>query len=188
MGMPEGQMQGQPVPVAAMAGENVRGCPPLSREVQRERCLAAASEMKEFLLNAPQRVDTERLTYLLEAYKEFDYEPTDVLRAQFFAKLLHKRTIFIDQNPLVGTVTGHHAGVYVYPEWDSQWIRHVRRLPGKRPARVRGRPPLLPLLFHQHRRHRRGQRPARTRKAPWPWSARRPRPSTRRATAPTTST
>ncbi|MEA4858180.1 glycyl radical protein [Solidesulfovibrio sp.] len=122
MGTSEGQMQGQPFSGTAMPGESVRDCPPLSREVQKERCLAAAAEMKEFLLTAPQTVDTQRLVYLLEAYKEFDSEPTIVLRAQFFAKLLHNKTIFIDQNPLVGTVTGQHAGVYVYPEWDSQWI------------------------------------------------------------------
>ena len=94
----------------------------LSREAQRERCLVAAAEMKAFLLNAPQKVDTERLVYLLETYREFDYEPVIVLRARLFEKLLRNKKIFIDQNPLVGTVTGHHAGVYVYPEWDSQWI------------------------------------------------------------------
>ncbi len=95
----------------------------LTNEVRRARCLAAASAGKEFLLNAPQKIDTERLKFLLEAYREFDYEPVIVLRARVFEKLLQNRTIFIDGNPLVGTVTGKPAGVYVYPEWDSDWIR-----------------------------------------------------------------
>jgi formate C-acetyltransferase len=122
MGVTEERMQKQDFPDAALGEPGAPDQELLSPELQRERCLVAAAEMKEFLLNAPQTVDTERLTYLLEAYKEFDYEPTIVLRAKFFEKLLNNKTIFIDQNPLVGTVTSHHAGVYVYPEWDSQWI------------------------------------------------------------------
>ncbi|MDR3299216.1 MAG: pyruvate formate-lyase [Candidatus Accumulibacter sp.] len=94
----------------------------LRRRVQRERCNAAAKTAKEFLLNAPQKIDTERLACLLEAYKEFDYEPMVVLRARFFDKLLRTKRLFLDDNPLAGTVTSYPAGVYIYPEWDSEWI------------------------------------------------------------------
>jgi formate C-acetyltransferase len=94
----------------------------LQRPVQRERCNAAARAAKEFLLNAPQKIDTERLSCLLEAYREFDYEPLIVLRARLFDKLLRTKRLFLDDNPIVGTVTAHPAGVYVYPEWDSGWI------------------------------------------------------------------
>ena len=52
-------------------------------EIQRERCAAAARKAKEFLLNTPRKIDTERLAYLLEAYREFDYKPPVVLRAAF---------------------------------------------------------------------------------------------------------
>ena len=106
----------------ASASSTALGDEGLSRERQRERCLTAAGEMKELLLNAPQKVDTQRLTFLLETYKEFDFEPVIVLRARLFEKILHNKHIYIDKNPLVGTVTGHPAGVYVYPEWDSEWI------------------------------------------------------------------
>jgi len=91
-------------------------------EIQRQRCEAAATRAKEFLLNAPQKIDTERLTYLLETYREYDYEPPIVLRARLFEKLLQSKHIYLDDNPIAGTVTGHPAGVYVYPEWDSEWI------------------------------------------------------------------
>jgi len=94
----------------------------LERHALRERCNAAAKAAKEFLLNAPQKIDTERLAYLLEAYKEFDYEPTVVLRARLFDKLLRGKRLFLDDNPIAGTVTSHAAGVYIYPEWDSEWI------------------------------------------------------------------
>lgn len=94
----------------------------LTREIQRERCLRAVTAAKEMLLNSPQKVDTERLQCLLDVYREFDDEPVIVLRARLFERYLTTRTLFIDGNPLVGTVTGHPAGVNVFPEWDSEWI------------------------------------------------------------------
>ena len=89
---------------------------------RRERCNAAVKRIKEFLLDAPQKIDTERLKFLLEAYEEFSSEPIILLRAHLFEKVLTNKTLFIDDNPIVGTVTGHPAGVYIYPEWDSDWI------------------------------------------------------------------
>lgn len=94
----------------------------LHHYVQRDRCNAAANAAKEFLLNAPQKIDTERLACLLEAYKEFDDEPAIVLRAKLFDKLLRTKRLFLDSNPLAGTLTSHPAGVYIYPEWDAEWI------------------------------------------------------------------
>lgn len=94
----------------------------LDPALQRQRCVKAVAEIKEFLLNAPQKVDTERLACVLEVYKEFSDEPVILLRAKLFERLLQTKKLFIDANPLVGTVTGHPAGVYVYPEWDAEWI------------------------------------------------------------------
>lgn len=89
---------------------------------RRERCNAAVKRIKEFLLDAPQKIDTERLKFLMEAYEEFASEPIILLRAHLFEKVLTNKSLFIDDNPIVGTVTGHPAGVYIYPEWDSDWI------------------------------------------------------------------
>ncbi len=94
----------------------------LPKAVQRQRCLEAVASAKEFLLNAPQKIDVERLACLMEAYREYDCEPVIVLRARLFEKLLHTKKLYIDDNPIVGTVTAHPAGVYVYPEWDAEWI------------------------------------------------------------------
>ena len=96
--------------------------------LHRKRCLDAVKERKEFLLNAPQKVDTERLRCLLDAYKEYDFESTIVKRARVFEKLLHTKHLYIDNNPIVGTVTSRPAGVYVFPEWDSEWIIKEMRL------------------------------------------------------------
>ncbi len=94
----------------------------LSRDVQRERCLAAVKKMKDFLVNAPQQIDTERLRFLLDTYQEYGSEPVILLRARLLEKVLLSKTLYIDDNPIVGTVTSKPAGVYVYPEWDSDWI------------------------------------------------------------------
>lgn len=94
----------------------------LSNSVRRERCEAAVTRIKDFLLNAPQKVDTERLKFLLEAYEEYGTDPVILLRARLFEKILLHKSLYIDDNPIVGTVTGQPAGVYVYPEWDSDWI------------------------------------------------------------------
>lgn len=94
----------------------------LTLETQRLRCEAAAATIKEFLLDAPQTIDTERLPILLETYRTQAHEPVVVLRAKLFETLLRRKTLFIDDNPLVGTVTGKRAGVYVFPEWGAEWI------------------------------------------------------------------
>lgn len=94
----------------------------LTNDIQRQRCLNAATKMKEFLYNAPQKIDIERLSCLLDTYREHSNDPVIVLRAKVFANLLHTKKLYIDDNPIVGTVTSLPAGVYIYPEWDSDWI------------------------------------------------------------------
>lgn len=105
------------IPFTSSAEKNV-----LTPAVQRERCDRAVARMKEFLLNAPQKIDTERLKYLLDVYREHSSDPLILLRAKVFDTLIRNKKIFIDDNPIVGTVTGYPAGVYVYPEWDADWI------------------------------------------------------------------
>lgn len=94
----------------------------LTRETQRQRCERAAVRNKEFLLDAPQTIDVERLPILLDIYRSQAHEPIVVLRARLFEALLEKKTLYIDDNPLVGTVTGRPAGVYIFPEWGAEWI------------------------------------------------------------------
>jgi len=80
-------------------------------------------ELKDFLLEAPQQLDTERVKYLLEVYEEYEGQPAIIIRARLFERLLKNKKIFIDDNPIVGTLTGKRAGVYPYPEWNSLWIK-----------------------------------------------------------------
>ncbi|MEC5341014.1 pyruvate formate lyase family protein [Brenneria populi] len=94
----------------------------LTYEEKAERALQAALKIKDQLLDSPQRVDTERLSHLLDVYQKYGTEPAILLRARVFEQVLQKKTLFLDNNPLVGAVTSYPAGVYVYPEYGSEWI------------------------------------------------------------------
>ncbi|MDR0828036.1 MAG: glycyl radical protein [Desulfovibrio sp.] len=104
------------------AAQALDGKGKLTADAQARRCKDAARKIKEFLLNAPQKLDTERLTHLLDVYREYAHEPVIVLRARVFERLLQKKTIYLDDNPLVGSVAGRPAGVYVYPEYGAEWV------------------------------------------------------------------
>ena len=92
------------------------------KEKLLNRRLKAVSDAKEFLLNSPQQIDTERLKCLVEVYQEFEHEPVIVKRALVFERLLQTKHLYIDENPIVGTVTGKPAGVYLYPEFGAEWM------------------------------------------------------------------
>lgn len=80
-------------------------------------------EQKDFLLSAPQTMDPERLIFLNEIYDEYQGCSAFYIRAKLFERVLTKKKIFLDGNPLVGTLTGIRAGVYAYPEWNVSWIK-----------------------------------------------------------------
>ena len=94
----------------------------LTPEVQRARCDEAVKRAKEFLLNASQSIDNERLRILLDVYKNAGTEPAIILRARLFEKIMLTKELYIDDNPLVGSLTSKPAGVYVYPEYDGEWV------------------------------------------------------------------
>jgi len=80
-------------------------------------------KLKDFLLEAPQKLDTERLKFLKDVYTEYADEPPIIIRARLLERVLKNKTIFIDDNIIVGTLTQYPAGVYAYPEWNALWIR-----------------------------------------------------------------
>lgn len=81
------------------------------------------TSLKNFLLEAPQQMDPERMKVVHAVYEEFRGEPTILIRARLLERLLTTKKIFLDGNPIVGTLTGMRAGVYTYPEWNVDWIK-----------------------------------------------------------------
>ncbi len=80
-------------------------------------------DLKQFLLEAPQKMDPQRLKFLNEVYEEYATEEPVYIRAKLFERVLTQKDIFWDGNLLVGTLTGIRAGVYAYPEWNVSWIK-----------------------------------------------------------------
>ncbi|GHT91858.1 glycyl radical enzyme [Betaproteobacteria bacterium] len=78
---------------------------------------------KAFLLDAPQKMDPQRLEFLMQVYDEYKGESNVMLRARLLERVLTRKDIFLDGNPVVGTMTGIRAGVYPYPEWQVNWIK-----------------------------------------------------------------
>lgn len=91
----------------------------LSERVARE---------KEEVLSAPPRVDIDRIKFLMEVYKETEMLPPVILRARLFDKLCSEKPIFIDGNPIVGTLTKYKYGSYPVPEFGARWMKKVDRM------------------------------------------------------------
>jgi len=79
-------------------------------------------KVREEFLNAKPVVSTERLKFVMEAYKETEGEPPVIRRAVLMDKQLRGKEIFIDENPLAGTLTKYPVGAEFYPEWSPETI------------------------------------------------------------------
>ena len=90
----------------------------LSERVARE---------KDALLSAEPRIDIERDKALLEAYQETDGQPAVMRQALFFQKLCETKTIYIDDNPIAGTLTQHKYGNYPFAEIGPRWMKKMDR-------------------------------------------------------------
>lgn len=79
-------------------------------------------DLRESLLQIQPRLSCERLRCLAEVYQDVKGEAPVTTRAKVFEKLLKEMTIFIDENPIVGTLTQYRAGVQPYPEASCKWM------------------------------------------------------------------
>ena len=80
---------------------------------------------KEALLSATPRIDVEKLRFQFEVYQKNEGQPSVIKTAKLFHKLCHEKGIFIDDNPLVGTLTRYDYGSYPIPEFGSRWLKKV---------------------------------------------------------------
>jgi len=96
---------------------------PKAYKINWETLNARFKEHKDFLMEAPQVMDPERLQFLHDVYTEYNGEPVVYIRARLLERVLTQKKIFLDGNPIVGTLTGTRCGVYPYPEWNVQWIK-----------------------------------------------------------------
>jgi pyruvate formate-lyase/glycerol dehydratase family glycyl radical enzyme len=85
--------------------------------------------LKNFLVNHPPQLDTERLAYLRDSYKETDHLSAPIRRARLFEKTMLNKTIYIDDNLIVGSLTKFIGGVAPYPEWSCRWMAKKADVP-----------------------------------------------------------
>ncbi len=78
---------------------------------------------KAFVTDTNQSFDPERLRFLKEVYEEYKGEEPVIIRARLLERLLLQKKLFLDDNPVVGTLTSIPCGVYAYPEWTCDWIK-----------------------------------------------------------------
>ncbi|ATW28671.1 hypothetical protein DCMF_16595 [Candidatus Formimonas warabiya] len=90
-----------------------------TRVVDEER----VKRLKSYLLDAPQKVDIERLKLLAEIYPKLDGYPAIIRRAKLLEYIIENKTLYIDDNFFVGSVTQYVAGVYPFPEWNCDWMK-----------------------------------------------------------------
>ncbi|MFA4837402.1 MAG: pyruvate formate lyase family protein [Dehalococcoidia bacterium] len=100
-----------------MASYQVLEKPVLTDRVKRVKSSFFETEVK---------LSLERLKFLLEAYRDAGGEPPIITRARVLDKYLRGMTLYIDDNPIVGSLTQYRRGVNPYPEYSSSWIKRVR--------------------------------------------------------------
>ena len=94
--------------------------------IRKEELLSArVKKEKEELLSATPQIDTERVKILLDVYQNDGIEPNIVRRAKVFSQLCSEKTIFIDDNPIVGTLTKYKYGANLYPEEGCAWMERT---------------------------------------------------------------
>ena len=96
---------------------------------------------KEALLSAPPQIDTERLEILLDIYNDTRIQPAIIRRATLFNRLCAEKTLYIDNNPIVGTMTKYKYGSYPLPEEGCAWMERTEEL-----ALPRGKVKVTPEL------------------------------------------
>ena len=80
-------------------------------------------DQKAALLDTSQNMDPERLKFLVETYDECKGESVFITRAKLFEKVLNNKKIYLDGNPIVGSLAGGRAMIYAYPEWQCNWVK-----------------------------------------------------------------
>jgi len=78
---------------------------------------------KGIVTDTNQQMDPERLSVLKAVYEENLGEEPVLIRAKLLERLLLTKKLFLDENPVVGTLTSIRCGLYAYPEWSCDWIK-----------------------------------------------------------------
>lgn len=79
-------------------------------------------KLKEAVILEPVRQSAERLKAILEVWRETEGQPAIIRSAKVFDRYLRGMTLYIDENPIVGSQTKYRKGAQAYPEWSSHTL------------------------------------------------------------------
>ena len=77
----------------------------------------------ESLIQAKPTFCGERLHFLTEALRETEGQPPVTRQARVFEKFLRGMTLYIDENPIVGSMSKYRIGMVPYLEWSCRWVK-----------------------------------------------------------------
>ena len=82
--------------------------------------------LKAQLLDTPQEIDNERIRIMAEVYEGTAGYQQIIRRAKFFAELIERKKLYIDDNLIVGSMASSVNGIYTYPEWNVEWMKQEK--------------------------------------------------------------
>jgi pyruvate-formate lyase len=87
---------------------------------------ARIDRLKEQLRSTPKDVDFERVRIMAEVYDDTAGDQQILRRAKFFATLLERKKLYIDDNLFVGSMASTVNGIYTFPEWNIDWMKEEK--------------------------------------------------------------
>jgi formate C-acetyltransferase len=87
---------------------------------------ARIDRLKEQLRSTPKDVDFERVRIMAEVYEDTVGDQQILRRAKFFATLLERKKLYIDDNLFVGSMASTVNGIYTFPEWNIDWMKEEK--------------------------------------------------------------
>ena len=84
------------------------------------------NRLKNNVIGRKQKIDFQRTEILLRTYREYEGESKIIQRARFFEALLREKKIYIDENLFVGSMAEEFGSFYLYPEWNTEWLKKER--------------------------------------------------------------
>ena len=77
-------------------------------------------------MSTPQEIDNERIRIMAEVYESTAGYQQIIRRAKFFAELIERKKLYIDENHIVGSMASTVNGIYTYPEWNVEWMKEEK--------------------------------------------------------------
>ena len=82
--------------------------------------------LKRQHMSTPQEIDSERIRIMEKVYEGTAGYQQIIRRAKFFAELIERKKLYIDENLIVGSMASSVNAVYTYPEWNVEWMKEEK--------------------------------------------------------------